>query len=73
MSTRRQHNFDTRSWWMSTLWPFKLRLVLVPFAIISHRYRIMDATSSIKYTQFRYSDVFIFGVRVSRFQHQPLT
>ena len=42
---------------------FKPRLILIPFAVINRAHEIPGTTAC-----FRYKEVFVFGVRIMRFQ-----
>jgi hypothetical protein len=49
--------------WQTLLGVFKPRLILVPFAIINRIHEIPNTDVC-----FRYKEVFVFGVRLMRFQ-----
>ena len=53
----------TRWKWQTLLGVFKPRLILIPFAIINRKHDIPGTTA-----EFKYKEVFVFGVRIIRFQ-----
>jgi hypothetical protein len=64
MNEQNEIHVALRAWKLQTLLGvFKPRLILIPFAIINRINEIPNTDVA-----FRYKEVFVFGIRIMRFQ-----